>query len=147
MKGKPQKKNKHFPDLFFLAFCFGKKEGKLPKRQGFFLTRRTPKVLQKGRKTLKKANNFLAKERENKEFKKTRKGISGFGGDFKIRALGIYVFSTFRYNVSVQCFSCWLFSGLEKLTRSSLKGVYNMAPFAYRNGRFASSLLLLGIGL
>ena len=40
-----------------------------------------------------------------------------------------------------------LFSGVEKLTRSSLKGFLNRALFAYKNGRFASSLLLLGIGL
>ena len=37
-------------------------------------------------------------------------------------------------------------SGVEKLTRSSLKGVSNRALFAYKNGRFASSFLLLGIG-
>ena len=33
-----------------------------------------------------------------------------------------------------------------KLTRSSLKGVSNRALFAYKNGRFASRFLLLGIG-
>ena len=38
------------------------------------------------------------------------------------------------------------FSGVEKLTRSSLKGLSNWAPFAYKNGRFASRSLLLGIG-
>ena len=42
--------------------------------------------------------------------------------------------------------SFWLFSGVEKLTRSSLKGVFKQTPF-YKNGRFASSLLLLGVGL
>ena len=38
-------------------------------------------------------------------------------------------------------------SGVEKLTRSSLKGVSNRALFAYKNGRFASSCLLLGIAV
>ena len=39
--------------------------------------------------------------------------------------------------------------GVEKLTGCSLKGFFfvNRALFAYRNGRFASSLLLLGIGV
>ena len=37
-------------------------------------------------------------------------------------------------------------SGVEKLTRSSLKGRSNRARFAYKNGRFASRFLLLGIG-
>ena len=32
------------------------------------------------------------------------------------------------------------------MTRSSLKGVSNRALLAYKNGRFASSFLLLGIG-
>ena len=35
--------------------------------------------------------------------------------------------------------------GVEKLTRSSLKGFLNRPLFAYKNGRFASSFLLLGI--
>ena len=38
-------------------------------------------------------------------------------------------------------------SGVEKLTRSSLKGFLNRALFAYKNGGFASSFLLLGVGL
>ena len=38
-------------------------------------------------------------------------------------------------------------AGVEKLTRSSLKGFFNRALFAYKNGRFASSFLLLGVGL
>ena len=37
-------------------------------------------------------------------------------------------------------------SGVEKLPRSSLKGVSNRALFAYKNGRFASRCLVLGIG-
>ena len=37
-------------------------------------------------------------------------------------------------------------SGAEKLTRSSLKGLSNRALSAYKNGRFARSFLLLGIG-
>ena len=37
-------------------------------------------------------------------------------------------------------------SGVEKLTWSGLKGVSNRALSAYKNGRFASSFLLLGIG-
>ena len=37
-------------------------------------------------------------------------------------------------------------SGVEKLTRSSLKGVSSKTLFAYKNGRFASSFLLSGIG-
>ena len=37
-------------------------------------------------------------------------------------------------------------SGVEKLTRSSLKGLSNRALLAYKNGRFASRFLLLGIG-
>ena len=37
-------------------------------------------------------------------------------------------------------------SGVEKLTRSSLKGVSNRALFAYKNGCFASRFLFLGIG-
>ena len=40
-----------------------------------------------------------------------------------------------------------IFSGVEKLTRSSLKGFFNRALFAYKNERFASSFLLLGVGL
>ena len=36
---------------------------------------------------------------------------------------------------------------MEKLTWSSLKGFLNRALFAYKNGRLASSFLLLGIGL
>ena len=36
--------------------------------------------------------------------------------------------------------------GVEKLTRSSLKGVSNKSLFACKNGHFASSFLLLGIG-
>ena len=39
------------------------------------------------------------------------------------------------------------FSGVEKLTRSSLKGFFNRALFAYIKWRFASSFLVLGIGL
>ena len=35
----------------------------------------------------------------------------------------------------------------EKLTRSSSKGFLDRALFAYKNGRFASSFLLLGAGL
>ena len=35
---------------------------------------------------------------------------------------------------------------MEKLTQSSLKGLSNRALFAYKNGRFASRFLLLGIG-
>ena len=38
-------------------------------------------------------------------------------------------------------------SGVEKLTRSSLKGFLNRALSAYKKGRFASSFLLFGIGL
>ena len=38
-----------------------------------------------------------------------------------------------------------IFGVEKKLTRSSLKGFLNRAPF-YKNGRFASSFLLLGIG-
>ena len=38
-------------------------------------------------------------------------------------------------------------SGVEKLTRSSLKGFLNRALFAFKNGRFAGSFLFLGIGL
>ena len=38
-------------------------------------------------------------------------------------------------------------SGVEKLTQSILKGVSNRALFAYENGRFASSFLLLGVGV
>ena len=41
----------------------------------------------------------------------------------------------------VQC-SEMLISGVEKLTRSSLKEFLNRALFAYKNGRFASSFLL-----
>ena len=38
-------------------------------------------------------------------------------------------------------------SGVEKLTRSSLKGLSDRRPlFAYKNGCFASRFLLLGIG-
>ena len=37
-------------------------------------------------------------------------------------------------------------SGVEKLTRSILKGFLNRALFAEEKGRFASSFLLLGIG-
>ena len=37
-------------------------------------------------------------------------------------------------------------SGVQRLTRSSLKGVLNRALFAYNNGCFASSFLPLGIG-
>ena len=37
-------------------------------------------------------------------------------------------------------------SGVEKLTWSSLRGVSNRNLFAYKNGRFASRFLLLGIG-
>ena len=36
-------------------------------------------------------------------------------------------------------------SGVENPTRSSLKGVSSRALFAYKNGRFANSFLLLGI--
>ena len=46
----------------------------------------------------------------------------------------------------LKCFAAKLRSGLEKLIRSSLKGVSNTALFAYKDGRFASSFLLLGIG-
>ena len=35
---------------------------------------------------------------------------------------------------------------MEKLTRSSLKGLLNRARFACKNGHFTSSFLLLGIG-
>ena len=45
------------------------------------------------------------------------------------------------------CGDCAIKSGVEKLTRSSLKGLLNRALFAYKNGRFASSFLLLGVGL
>ena len=38
-------------------------------------------------------------------------------------------------------------SGVEKLTRSGLKGFFKRALFAYKNGRFASNFLLLGLGL
>ena len=37
-------------------------------------------------------------------------------------------------------------SAVEKLTRSSLQGVANKAVFAYKNGRFVSRSLLLGVG-
>ena len=37
----------------------------------------------------------------------------------------------------------FIFSGVEKLTRSSLKGVLNRAHFAHKNGRFAGSFLPL----
>ena len=37
-------------------------------------------------------------------------------------------------------------SGVEKLTWSSLKGFLNRALFPYKNERFASSVLLVGIG-
>ena len=37
-------------------------------------------------------------------------------------------------------------SGVEKLTRSSLKGLSNRALFAYKSGRFTRRFLLLGIG-
>ena len=40
----------------------------------------------------------------------------------------------------------YLESGVEKLTRSSLEGLSNRAIFAYKNGRFASRFLHLGIG-
>ena len=36
---------------------------------------------------------------------------------------------------------------MEKLTRSSSKGFLKRTLFAYKNGRFAGSFLLLGIGL
>ena len=39
-----------------------------------------------------------------------------------------------------------ILSGVEKLTRSSLKGVSNTAVFAYKTWRFISCSLLLGIG-
>ena len=39
-----------------------------------------------------------------------------------------------------------LISWVEKLTRSSLKGLSNRAIFAYKNGRFASRFLLFGLG-
>ena len=38
-------------------------------------------------------------------------------------------------------------SEVEKLTRPSLKGLLNRAPFAYKNGHVASSLVLFDIGL
>ena len=40
-----------------------------------------------------------------------------------------------------------IISGVEKPIRSSSKGFLNRTLFAYKNGRFASSFLLLGIGL
>ena len=36
--------------------------------------------------------------------------------------------------------------GVEKLIRSSLNGFLSRALFDYKNGRFASSFLLLGVG-
>ena len=39
-----------------------------------------------------------------------------------------------------------VFQEWKKPTRSSLKGVLSSALFAYKNGRFASSFLLLGFG-
>ena len=50
-------------------------------------------------------------------------------------------FSKFRFQVSV---GFGLFtSGVEKLTGSSFKGVFKQGPFAYKNGRFASSFFPL----
>ena len=52
--------------------------------------------------------------------------------------------------VAIVCPNCchvWLLtSGVEKLTRSSLKGLSNRALLRIKNGCFASRFLLLGIG-
>ena len=66
------------------------------------------------------------------------------GGNLKGRHLKMGFRSEFSLNKSL----CGALSpGEEKLTRSSLKGFFSRALFAYKNGHFASSLLLLGIGL
>ena len=51
-----------------------------------------------------------------------------------------------RTSISLRGMKRALVSGVEKLTRSSLKGFLHRALFAYKNGRFASSFLLLGVG-
>ena len=61
---------------------------------------------------------------------------------------GDRIFATGSDSVSnIVLRSCGCFSGVEKLTRSSLKGFLNRALVTYKNGRFASSFLLLGVGL
>ena len=59
--------------------------------------------------------------------------------------LSSYFWNSFVFFFSAR--NSLFLSGVEKLTRSSSKGFLNRALFAYKNGRFASSLLLLGIGL
>ena len=64
-----------YPDLPFLVF-FGKKQGKPPKKQGFFFPSEALKSLGKKGKTLKKARNSL-QEKKARNSKKARKGRSG----------------------------------------------------------------------
>ena len=62
--------------LIFLSLLFWKKEGNPPQKARIFLLCRTPKILGKEGKTLKKARKFLATKKARKS-KKARKGRSG----------------------------------------------------------------------
>ena len=63
--------------LIFLSLPFWKKQGKPPKKPRIFSRCRTPRILGKEEKTLKKTRKFLATKKARKS-KKTRKGRSGF---------------------------------------------------------------------
>ena len=65
-----------FPDLLFLAF-FGKRQGKAPKKQGFFVLAEPLKSLRKKGKTHKKTRNSLERKKARKS-KNARKRRSGF---------------------------------------------------------------------
>ena len=56
--------------------AFGKRRGKPPKKQGFFILAETLKSLGKKGKTRKKSKEFLGKEK-SREIKKARKRRSG----------------------------------------------------------------------
>ena len=77
-----------------------------------------------------------------------RKGIARYGGVSRTGPL-----SSHRLRLecrgalrSMHLFLVSKVSGVEKLTRSILKGLSNRALFAHKNGHFASRYLLLGIG-
>ena len=72
--------------LSFLSLFFGKRQGKPPKKQGFFIPTEPLKSLEKKGKTLKKTRNSSQGEKKqgipNKKQGKEGQGFCGISGDF-----------------------------------------------------------------
>ena len=73
-----------YPVLPFLVF-FGRRHGKPPKKQGFFIPTQSLKSLEKKGKTLEKNKQFLAEEKKKQGIPK-KQGKEGLGSSVPLSA-------------------------------------------------------------